>query len=127
MKIYEYQFLRSCKGIAVNQHDYYLLKYKEPTNSWPVQNIKLEFDESIPKKFSTMLLWTRYIPNKINETVDFSKESLITEEEIAIRKNHFPMVEKKILLLNSYFLYNCSNFVKTSFITELHKFISIYG
>ena len=74
-----------------------------------------------------MLLWTRYIPNKNNETVDFSKESLITEEEIAIRKNHFPMVEKKNLLLNSYFLYNCSNFVKTSFITGLHKFISIYG
>ena len=51
-----------------------------------------------------MLLWTKYIPNKINETVDFSKENLITDEEIAIRKNHFPMVEKKNLLLNSYFL-----------------------
>ena len=68
-----------------------------------------------------MLLWTKYIPNKINETVDFSKENLITDEEIAIRKNHFPMVEKKNLLLNSYFLYDRSNFVKTSFITELHK------
>ena len=43
-----------------------------------------------------MLLRTKYIPNKINETVDFSKENLITVEEIAIRKNHFPMVEKKI-------------------------------
>ena len=74
-----------------------------------------------------MLLWTKYIPNKINETVDFSKENLITDEEIAIRKNHFPMVEKKNLLLNSYFLYDRSNFVKTSFITELHKFISVYG
>ena len=41
-----------------------------------------------------MLLRTKYIPNKINETVDFSKENLMTVAEIAIRKNHFPMVEK---------------------------------
>ena len=69
MKIYEYQFLRSCKGIAINQYDYYLPKYKEQTNSWPVQDIKLEFGESIPKKFWTILLRTKDILNKISETV----------------------------------------------------------
>ena len=127
MKIYEYQFLRSCKGIAINQYDYYLPKCKEQTNSWSVQDIKLEFDESIPKKFSIILLQTKDIPNKINETVDFTKENLITDEEIAISKNHFPMLERKNILLDSYFLYDRGNFVKTSFISELHKFISIYG
>ena len=37
------------------------------------------------------------------------------------------MLERKNILLDSYFLYDRGNFVKTSFISELHKFISIYG
>ena len=62
--------------------------------------------------------------NKIKQFVDFTKENLITDEEIAISKNHFPMFEGKNILLDSYFLYDRGNFVKTSFISELHKFRS---
>ena len=79
------------------------------------------------KKFQLSYYGKKDIPNKINETIDFSKENLITDEEITIRKIHFSMVERKNLLLDNNFLYNRSNFVKTSFITELHRFISIYG
>ena len=79
------------------------------------------------KKFQLSYYGKKDILNKINETIDFSKENLITDEEITIRKIHFSMVERKTLLLDNNFLYNRSNFVKTSFITELHRFISIYG
>ena len=67
------------------------------------------------------------IPNIDSETVNITTEDLTTDEELEIKKNYFPIVERKNLLQDSYFLYDQSSFVKKSFIMELNKFLSIHG
>ena len=54
-------------------------------------------------------------------------ENLTTDAELEVRKYTFPVTERKILVQDSYLIYHHSNLVKKSFITELNKFISIYG
>ena len=48
--------------------------------------------------------------NTFIETVNFPKENLMEDEEIAI-KNHFPIVETKNVFQASCFIYDQSNFV----------------
>ena len=74
----------------------------------------------------TFLLPTNDILNVSSKTVDITKEVLATDEELEIKKN-FPIVKRENLLQDIYLLYNQSNFVEKSFITELNIFLSIYG
>ena len=50
--------------------------------------------------------------------MNITKEDLTTDEELEIKKNYFPIVERNNLFQGSYFLYDQRNFVKKSFITE---------
>ena len=58
------------------------------------------------------MLPTIDIPNINSETVNITKEDLTTDGELEIKKNNFPIVERRNLLQDSYFLYDQSNFVK---------------
>ena len=95
--------------------NYILPKYKKPTKSWPLHELKLTLDKNISKKTLTLLLPTKYIPNISSETVNIIKEDLTTDEKLEIMKNYFPRIERKNLLQDSYSLYDQS------------KFLSIYG
>ena len=97
-------------GIAVNQYHFFLPQYKTPTESWPLQELKLTFGKNVPKKISTLLLPTNDIPNIISKTVNITKEHLTIDEELEMKKNYFPIVERKSLLLDNYFLYDRNNF-----------------
>ena len=86
------------------------------TESRLPQELKLTFGKNALKKVSTLLLPTNDIPNINSETVNITKEDLTTDEELEIRNNYFPILERKNLLQDSYFLYDQRNFVKKSFI-----------
>lgn len=58
------------------------------------------------------MLPTIDIPNINSETVNITREDLTTDGELEIKKNNFPIVERRNLLQDSYFLYDQSNFVK---------------
>ena len=57
--------------------------------------LKLTFDKNVPEKISTLLLPTNDIPNIKSETVNVTKEDLTIDEELEIKKNYFPIVERK--------------------------------
>ena len=39
------------RGIVVNQYHFILPEYKQPTESWPLHELKLIFYKYVPKKF----------------------------------------------------------------------------
>ena len=61
------------------------------------------FDTDIPKNVSTLLLATNNIPNINIKAIKITKEDLRTDEELEIKKNYFPIMERKYLVQDSYF------------------------
>ena len=51
----------------------------------------------------------------------------MTDDELEVKNNLFPIPNMSNLIQESYFIYDHSNFVGKSFITQLNRFISIYG
>lgn len=51
----------------------------------------------------------------------------MTGDELEVKNNLFPIPNMSNLIQESYFIYDHSNFVGKSFITQLNRFISIYG
>ena len=51
----------------------------------------------------------------------------MTDDELDVKKNDFAISNRLNLIQDTYFVYDHSNFIKKSFITELNKFSSIYS
>ena len=73
--------------------------------------------------FPNILRPTEDILNTRKETVPISADDFKFFEEVEIEK----CLASTQFIRDSYFLYNKSNLIKRSFITELNKFISICG
>ena len=60
------------------------------------------------------------LPNNLEEILRSEKENQLIWKPI-------PVMDTTKIIQDSYFLYNHSNMVKSSFITELNKFVLICG
>ena len=78
---------------------------------------------NINQKPFDILRPTEDILNTGKETVPISADDFNFFEDVEIEKS----LTGTQFMQDSYFLYNKSNLIKRSFITELNKFISIYG
>ena len=67
--------------------------------------------------------------NKIEKipVPDNLENELMTDDELEVKNNYFPILNRLDLIQDKYFIYDHSNFAKKSFITELNKSISIYS
>ena len=77
----------------------------------------------LTKKISEFLTSTKDIFNTGEEIFPFSPDDFKLNEPIELEN----ILEKTQFIQDSYFLYDKNNLIKKSFITELNKFISIYG
>ena len=102
-----------------------------PTKEILFKHVKFEIvDKKIPQKILKIIKPVEGISSdkKIDITIEKNIEvEFLTGEKSKIKKGFFETINRKQLLQDSYFLYDVSNIVKRSFITELKKFLAMFG
>lgn len=118
--------------MGIERDDLILPKWRLPANEIPFKYVKFEIvDKKIRQKILEIIKPAKVLSSDKKRDIDIEKnveDELLTHEEIKIKKGFFlKRQNRKQLLRDSYFLYDVSSIVKESFITELNKFLVIFG
>ena len=125
-KLFEYTDLKVTANYNPVKEEFYYLRYVTKTNHFPMHEYELDFPK-IPDKIKDILFPTNDIFNVLHEEVSITPDNLKKTEELEIKKSYILVEGRKHLLQEINFFCDRRNFVKESFVTELNKFISIYG
>ena len=128
-KVCEYRLLKPYHKMPVNHLDIFYSKWIEPNNSFPFHEFEFECDSNVPDKIKNILKPNNdeiAIQNEKIPMLDGILENLTTDAELEVIKYNFRVTERENLVQDSYFIYDHSNLVKKSLITEPNQFISIY-
>ena len=124
-KICKYRFEKTISNVHIYKDDFIYSKQKSPT----LHEFKFTLNDDISDKNKIIILPNDKIANKIkrNPVPNNLQNDLMTDDELKNENYYFSILNRLNSMHDSYFIYDHSNFVKVSFITESNKFVSIKG
>ena len=127
-RLFEYSILNEVKDYVLQKEDIFMSDYvvKKPfdvQSNVLIYGLKLNFPDVTKSKLYKLLEPTENIFNTGTEIALFSSKDFEINEQLEVEN----FIKNTQFIQAGYFLYDKSNVIKRSFITELNKLLSIYG